>query len=198
MNSSVLAACLVILVAVCDVRAQWNDCNCRFNDVCVERRGRLMCRRESGGFYTPLGGAHLGGQQVVIGGQGLLRSGLINQGLVNQGLVNHGLDNRGLVNQGFVSRHLGQAIVDRGLVGAGLLGARPEVQTCCYQRDFFTCAVSHLGNRYINGRTCTKYYFDGHRCEKLTVNTDCLSQRRPRNMFDSYKECMNKCDALVY
>jgi len=204
MHCSMFAACLVLVVAVCDVSAQWSgrglgsvgvvsldDCNCRLGDVCVQRpRGRMMCRRTTGGFYTPLGPhsarqvvigdqALIGGQ-AVIGGQGFVRSGLVNQGLVSR-------------------RQLGQAIVDQGLVGAGLLVARQgAVQACCHQRDMFTCEAGRLGNSYIGGGSCNRYYFDGKRCHKLSVNTECLRQLRPRNMFDSAEECATKCGGLGY
>jgi len=199
------AACLVLVVAVCDVSAQWSgrglgsvgvvsldDCNCRLGDVCVQRpRGRMMCRRTTGGFYTPLG-AH-SGRQVVIGDQALIgRQALIGgQGVIGgQGFVRSGLVNQGLVSR----RTLGQAIVDQGLVGAGLLvGRQGGVQSCCHQRDMFTCETGRLGNSYIRGDSCTRFYFDGLSCQKLTVNTECLKRRSPRNMFATEKECTTKC-----
>jgi len=200
------AACLVLVVAVCDVTAQsWggrgrgrggvvrlDDCICGLDDVCMQRRGRMMCRRQTGGFYTPLGsnldmidGQGFGG----LGGQGIRGQGIRGQRLRGQGFVRSDMINQGMFNR----RQLGQAIVDRGLVGAGLMGLQGAGQGCCYQQDMFTCTTDSLSNRYLNGGSCTRFYFDGRKCRQISVNKQCVFDLRPRNQFLTAKECISKC-----
>jgi len=218
-------ACLVLAAAVCDVSAQWrngrglssvgvvslDDCAyCDLSDLCVHRpEGQVMCQRSTGALYAPLRPLRSRMGQAMIGGRGFVDPLVFDQGFVKRGMVDQGFVPQDFVNQGVLSqrfanrRHPGQAVVNQGLLGASLLGLQSSRRRagCCTQQDQFSCAVDHyIGNNYINGGICRKFYFDAQSqsCQEIQVYTQCVEALRPRNMFSTAKQCRAKCAVVGY
>jgi len=167
MQFSVLAACLVLFVAVCDVSAQWGDSNPRFGvslvehcicndgDWCEQRaNGLYMCRIPNGRYYAP----------IKAGVQGLLRGQVQLQGQVPlQGQV-QGLRADCCQSNDYLMCTTGQ-------LTNSYIGGR-------------TCLKFYFDQQL-------------QRCMQIEVNSQCVKDFNPSGIFEDLHACNAKCGAVV-
>jgi len=167
MQFSVLAACLVLFVAVCDVSAQWGDSNPRFGvslvehcicndgDWCEQRaNGLYMCRIPNGRYYAP----------IKAGVQGLLRGQVQLQGQVPlQGQV-QGLRADCCQSNDYLMCTTGQ-------LTNSYIGGR-------------TCLKFYFDQQL-------------QRCMQIEVNSQCVKDFNPSGIFEDLHACNAKCGAVA-